>query len=313
MMKNPLEMRRTDITKKPLYRRLYEYRYMYLMLIPALTVMFIFCYGPMYGIQIAFKDFKPRAGILGSEWLGFNYFARMFREYTFTSVLINSITISLAKLIVCFPAGVIFALLLNEITNARFKKFAQTVSYIPHFISWVVAGSIIKSIFSLSGPFNQLLSVFGYGSEMWMSKSNAFIPILLFSDIWKNMGWGSIVYLAAIAGIPSDQYESAEIDGANRLQRIWYITLPSIIPLVMTMFILRIGGIMNAGFDQIFNLYSAAVYDVADIIDTYSYRVGLLDHSFSYSSAIGLFKNVVGFILMMLVNSLSRSRNKGAV
>lgn len=310
MMSNPLEMRRTDATRKPLRVRIHEYRYLYLMLIPAVAAMIIFCYAPMYGIQIAFKNYKPRSGIWGSQWVGFKYFLRMFREQTFMTVLRNTLVISGLRLVICFPAGVIFALMLNEIGNQRLKKVTQTISYIPHFVSWVVLGGIVKSLLSLNGPVNALVKLCGGTPAIWLTKSNYFIPIVLVTDIWKSMGWGSIVYLAAMAGIPMDQYESAEIDGASRFQRIWYITLPSILPVVMTMFILRIGNIMSAGFDQIFNLYSAAVYDVADIIDTYSYRVGLIDNNFSYSAAIGLFKNVLGFALMIAVNQLTKTTNK---
>lgn len=310
MMSNPLEMRRTDATRKPLRVRIHEYRYLYLMLIPAVAAMIIFCYAPMYGIQIAFKNYKPRSGIWGSQWVGFKYFLRMFREQTFMTVLRNTLVISGLRLVICFPAGVIFALMLNEIGNQRLKKVAQTISYMPHFVSWVVLGGIVKSLLSLNGPVNVLVKLCGGTPAIWLTKSNYFIPIVLVTDIWKSMGWGSIVYLAAMAGIPMDQYESAEIDGASRFQRIWYITLPSILPVVMTMFILRIGNIMSAGFDQIFNLYSAAVYDVADIIDTYSYRVGLIDNNFSYSAAIGLFKNVLGFALMIAVNQLTKTTNK---
>lgn len=310
MMSNPLEMRRTDATRKPLRVRIHEYRYLYLMLIPAVAAMIIFCYAPMYGIQIAFKNYKPRSGIWGSQWVGFKYFLRMFREQTFMTVLRNTLVISGLRLVICFPAGVIFALMLNEIGNQRLKKVAQTISYMPHFVSWVVLGGIVKSLLSLNGPVNALVKLCGGTPAIWLTKSNYFIPIVLVTDIWKSMGWGSIVYLAAMAGIPMDQYESAEIDGASRFQRIWYITLPSILPVVMTMFILRIGNIMSAGFDQIFNLYSAAVYDVADIIDTYSYRVGLIDNNFSYSAAIGLFKNVLGFALMIAVNQLTKTTNK---
>lgn len=310
MMSNPLEMRRTDVTRKPLRVRIHEYRYLYLMLIPAVAAMIIFCYAPMYGIQIAFKNYKPRSGIWGSQWVGFKYFLRMFREQTFMTVLRNTLVISGLRLVICFPAGVIFALMLNEIGNQRLKKVAQTISYMPHFVSWVVLGGIVKSLLSLNGPVNALVKLCGGTPAIWLTKSNYFIPIVLVTDIWKSMGWGSIVYLAAMAGIPMDQYESAEIDGASRFQRIWYITLPSILPVVMTMFILRIGNIMSAGFDQIFNLYSAAVYDVADIIDTYSYRVGLIDNNFSYSAAIGLFKNVLGFALMIAVNQLTKTTNK---
>ena len=310
MMSNPLEMRRTDATRKPLRVRIHEYRYLYLMLIPAVAAMIIFCYAPMYGIQIAFKNYKPRSGIWGSQWVGFKYFLRMFREQTFMTVLRNTLVISGLRLVICFPAGVIFALMLNEIGNQRLKKVAQTISYMPHFVSWVVLGGIVKSLLSLNGPVNALVKLCGGTPAIWLTKSNYFIPVVLVTDIWKSMGWGSIVYLAAMAGIPMDQYESAEIDGASRFQRIWYITLPSILPVVMTMFILRIGNIMSAGFDQIFNLYSAAVYDVADIIDTYSYRVGLIDNNFSYSAAIGLFKNVLGFALMIAVNQLTKTTNK---
>ena len=310
MMSNPLEMRRTDATRKPLRVRIHEYRYLYLMLIPAVAAMIIFCYAPMYGIQIAFKNYKPRSGIWGSQWVGFKYFLRMFREQTFMTVLRNTLVISGLRQVICFPAGVIFALMLNEIGNQRLKKVAQTISYMPHFVSWVVLGGIVKSLLSLNGPVNALVKLCGGTPAIWLTKSNYFIPIVLVTDIWKSMGWGSIVYLAAMAGIPMDQYESAEIDGASRFQRIWYITLPSILPVVMTMFILRIGNIMSAGFDQIFNLYSAAVYDVADIIDTYSYRVGLIDNNFSYTAAIGLFKNVLGFALMIAVNQLTKTTNK---
>ena len=310
MMSNPLEMRRTDATRKPLRVRIHESRDLYLMLIPAVAAMIIFCYAPMYGIQIAFKNYKPRSGIWGSQWVGFKYFLRMFREQTFMTVLRNTLVISGLRLVICFPAGVIFALMLNEIGNQRLKKVAQTISYMPHFVSWVVLGGIVKSLLSLNGPVNALVKLCGGTPAIWLTKSNYFIPIVLVTDIWKSMGWGSIVYLAAMAGIPMDQYESAEIDGASRFQRIWYITLPSILPVVMTMFILRIGNIMSAGFDQIFNLYSAAVYDVADIIDTYSYRVGLIDNNFSYSAAIGLFKNVLGFALMIAVNQLTKTTNK---
>ncbi|MBS5585415.1 MAG: sugar ABC transporter permease [Clostridiales bacterium] len=312
-MKNPFEAHRRELTRKSLGQRVWEYRYLYLMLLPAIAAMLFFHYVPMYGIQIAFKDFKPRQGIWGSDWVGIKYFMRMFREYTFLSVLRNTLLISFLKLAICFPAGVVFALLLNEIGNLRLKKAAQTISYLPHFISWVVLGGIVKTLFSLNGPVNALVALFGGEKTMYLTKSGYFIPILILTEIWKTMGWGSIVYLAAIAGVPAELYESAQMDGASRLQRMRYITFPSILPVVVTLFILRVGNIMNAGFDQIFNLYSPIVYDVADIIDTYSYRVGLLDNDFSYSTAIGLFKNVIGVALMLSVNQLSRRINRSGV
>ena len=313
MMTNPLSMRRAEKTKKPLLKRMYEYRHMYLMLLPAIAAMLLFNYGPLYGIQIAFKNFKPRLGIIGSPWVGLKYFERMFREASFLEVFVNTLTISGLKLAFCFPAGVCYALLLNEIRQVRLKKAAQTISYLPHFISWVVAGGLISSMFSLNGPVNALIKALGGKPEIWLSKQGPFLIIVLLTDIWKNMGWGSIIYLAAIAGIPGEQYEAADIDGASRFQQAKYITLPSILPVVLTMFILRVGGIMNAGFDQIFNLYSPIVYDVADIIDTFSYRVGLIDRNFSYSTAIGLFKNVLGFVLMLSVNQLTKLSKKSSI
>lgn len=310
MMRNPLEMQQAEKSKRSLSLRMWQCRYLYMMLIPAIAAMMLFNYAPLYGIMIAFKKYKPLKGIMGSNWVGFEYFIRMFKEYTFLTVLRNTLWISFLKLIICFPAGVIFALLLNEISVLRFKKTVQTISYVPHFISWVVIAGIIRSFLSLDGPLNQLINALGGEKVMFLSKSNYFIPILILSSLWQNMGWGSIVYLAAIAGIPAELYESAQIDGATRIQRIRYITFPCITPVVLVMFIMRVGHIMNAGFDQVFNLYSPIVYDVADIIDTYAYRVGLLNQNFSYSTAIGLFKNVVGVLLMLLVNYLTGKTNQ---
>ena len=291
-----------------LHKRMWRYRLMYLMLLPAMAAMILFHYVPLYGIQIAFKKFVSVQGIWGSQWVGLRYFIRMFKEYTFLNVLKNTLWISFLKLFISFPCGVLFALILNEITHIRFKKAMQTVSYLPHFISWVVIAGIIRNILSMNGPINQFLVLLGKEKIYFLTKSNAFIPIIIISDIWQSMGWASVVYIAAIAGIPLELYESAQIDGANRLQRIVYITLPSIIPVIMLMFVLRTGRIMNAGFDQIFNLYTPIVYDVADIIDTYVYRVGLIDLDFSYSTSIGLFKNAVGVVLMLTVNMITQRK-----
>jgi len=305
---NNISARSNAKQKQSLGKRIWRYRYMYLMLLPALTAMIIFHYVPLYGIQIAFKKFNAVAGIWGSKWIGLKNFQRMFNENTFLNVLRNTLWISGLKLFISFPCGVIFALLLNEIGNLRLKKVFQTVSYLPHFISWVVIAGIMRSVLSLNGPINQLIELFGGEKVYFLTKSSYFVPILIVSDIWKGMGWGSIVYLAAIAGIPVELYESAKIDGASRLQCMFYITLPSIMYVVAIMFVLRTGNVLNAGFDQIFNLYSPIVYDVADIIDTYVYRVGLINIDFSYSTAIGLFKNVVGFTLLLVVNRVSRNK-----
>ena len=285
-------------------KRMWKYRNMYIMLLPALAAMILFKYVPLYGIQIAFKKFVSVKGIWGSEWVGLKYFLRMFREYTFLRVLRNTLWISFLKLFISYPFGVIFALLINEIYHLRFKKIIQTISYLPHFISWVIIAGIMKNLLSLNGPVNHIIETLGGEKIYFLTKSEAFVPIILVSDIWQTMGWSSIIFLAAIAGISPELYEVAQIDGANRIKCMRYITLPSIMPVVTIMFILRIGRILNAGFDQIFNLYSPIVYDVADIIDTYVYRVGLVDIDFSYSTAIGLFKNVVGVILMLTVNAV---------
>lgn len=287
-------------------KRLYRYRYLYLVSLSALAFMIIFHYVPLYGIQIAFRKFRAVDGIWGSQWVGLTYFTRMFREETFLQVFRNTLIISGLKMFISFPSGVLFALILNEVRNTKVKRTVQTISYMPHFLSWVVIAGVIKSILSLNGPINILLDTLGLDKVMFLTKSSFFRPTVIITDIWKNMGWSSIVYLAAITGIPREQYESSQIDGASRIQQMLYITLPSILPMVSVMFLMRIGRIVNAGFDQIFNLYNPLVYDVGDILDTYVYRVGLKDMNFSYSTAIGLFKNVLGVILLLIMNNVTK-------
>ena len=307
MMKNPFEAHRRELTRKSLGQRVWEYRYLYLMLLPAIAAMLFFHYVPMYGIQIAFKDFKPRQGIWGSDWVGIKYFMRMFREYTFLSVLRNTLLISFLKLAICFPAGVVFALLLNEIGNLRLKKAAQTISYLPHFISWVVLGGIVKTLFSLNGPVNALVALFGGEKTMYLTKSGYFIPILILTEIWKTMGWGSIVYLAAIAGVPAELYESAQMDGASRLQKIWHITLPGIKTTIVILLIMATGGILSNDYQKILLMYSSRIYSTADVISTYIYRQGIEVgglSGFSYSTAVGLISNVVSLIFLLGTNAV---------
>ena len=306
MMTNPLSMRRTEKTKKPLLKRIYEYRRMYLMLLPAIAAMILFHYGPMYGIQIAFKNYKPRLGIIDSPWVGFKYFERMFREASFMEVFINTLTISGLKLVFCFPAGVLYALLLNEIRRVRMKKAAQTISYLPHFISWVVAGGLISSMFSLHGPVNALIKALGGKPEIWLSKQGPFLVIVLLSDIWKNMGWGSIIYMAAIAGIDQSLYEAASIDGATRFQKMRFITFPMLLPTVITMLLLQIGSFMELGFEHVFSLLTPMTYSTGDIFDTYVYRVGILQAQYSITTAVGLFQSVIGLVMVALFNYLSK-------
>jgi putative aldouronate transport system permease protein len=295
-----------------LLARINRYKWVYLLFLPAFVFTFIFNYLPVYGIQIAFREFRFSEGIWGSKFVGLKQFALMFREYSFLLIFRNTLIISFLKVIIVFPAGIVFALFLNEISAKYPKKIIQTISYLPHFLSWIVLTGIIKELLSLEGPVNTIGQMFGMEPRLFLIQASAFVPILIISDLWQSIGWGSIIYLAAITGIPKELYDSAELDGASQFRKMRSITIPSILPVILIMFILRLGGIMNAGFDQIFNLYSPIVYEVADIIDTYVYRYGLMNANFSYSAAVGLFKNLIGVILVVMTNTLSR-KIEGAI
>ena len=294
-----------------LLKRMYKQRMRYLLILPFLTFMAVFNYAPMYGIVLAFKDYKIRKGIIGSPWAGLKYFEQLFTALSFREVLGNTIILSLMKLFLYFPMPIILALFINEIRNERLKKSFQTVSYLPHFISWVIAASFVTDVLALNGPVNQIIKALGGTPIYFMADSEYFRWVLLISHIWKNCGWGAIVYIAAIAGIDQEMYEAAEIDGAKKLQKIWYITLPSIRTTIITLFILDLGKVMSAGFDQVYNLYSPAVYGVADILDTYTYRQGIEKQNYSYATAAGLFKNVVGFVLVILSNMFVKKVSDG--
>ena len=289
-----------------------RYRYLYLLLLPVLAYFIVFRYLPMFGIIIAFKDYRFGDGIMGSKWAGFTHFRDMFGGLTFWNVFRNTIVISLGKLATSFPAPILFAVLLNEIRAPRYKRVQQTISYLPHFVSWVVAAGIVREFLAVRGPINSLFAVLGREPIIFLSEPSMFVPILLISEVWKSIGWDSIVYLAAITSIDPQLYEAAEIDGAGRISRIRHITLPSLMPVIAILFLLRIGNILDAGFDQIFNLYNPLVYNVGDIIDTYTYRVGLLQLDFSYAAAVGIFKNVLGLIALLIVNqTVNRVREYG--
>ena len=290
--------------RQGLLRRIYKMRAYYLLLLPFLACIILFKYVPMYGITLAFKDFKIRRGIVGSPWAGLKYFRQLFEAYSFFEVLRNTIIISLEKLIFCFPIPIVLAIFINEIRNDRVKKTFQTVSYLPHFISWIIAASFVEDIFALNGPINSIIRLLGGESVYFMADTRYFRGLLIITNIWKTCGWSSIVYIAAITGIDPQLYEAAEIDGAKKLQSIWHVTLPGIRSTIITLFILEVGKIMSAGFDQIYNLYSPVVYSVADVLDTYTYRQGIVNNNYSYATAAGLFQNVVGFIMVILSNLL---------
>ena len=280
-----------------------------LMLLPVIVYFIIFKYIPMGGIVIAFKDFKLGLGVSGSEWVGLANFVDAFRTRFFIRAIRNTLIISVLKLCVGFPAPIILALLLNEVRHNGYKRVVQTISYLPHFLSWIIMAGILSQLLSPNnGAVNALLKSLGRKDPVpFLLDNTYFRGTVVISDVWKGVGWGSILYLAAISSIDPTLYEAAICDGATRPQRIRYITIPCIMPTITIMLILSLGGILDAGFDQLLNLYSSAVYETGDIIDTYVYRVGLVDWNYKLSTAIGLFKNVIGFMLVAGTNSVAKA------
>ncbi|MGO4731139.1 ABC transporter permease [Paenibacillus sp. 2KB_22] len=295
-----------------------EYRknkYLFFLLIPILIWYGIFHYGPLYGIQLAFKDFSPVKGIWGSPWVGLEYFKFLFfQSPDFLRIFRNTVLISFYNIIFGFPAPIILALLLNEIRYGMFKKIAQSITYIPHFFSWVVLSGIVIFMLSPSeGPVNYLLQLINVEPIYFLADPDYFRPTLVVTSIWKEIGWGTIIYLAALSGVDQTLYEAAKIDGANRLKQTLHITIPAILPVVTIMFILSLGNILNAGFDQIFNLYNPSVYEVGDIIDTYVYRAGIQNFQFGLTTAVGLFKNIIGITLVLSTNYIVKKLGQEGV
>ena len=280
-----------------------------LMFLPVVVYFVIFKYLPMGGIVIAFKNYKISQGIFGSAWCGLDNFTKAFATSTFSRSVRNTLTISGLKLLFGFPMPIILALMLNEVSHPRFKKTVQTISYLPHFLSWVVLAGMFQQLLSPNnGAVNALLrDVFGVEKSLYFLGDNRYFRgTLIVTDIWKNVGWSSILYLATITGIDPELYEAATVDGATRWQCTRYITIPSLVSTIVVMLILNVGSIMDAGFDQIFNLYNSAVYQTGDIIDTYVYRYGLGDMKYSLATAVGLFKNVIAFVLVLGTNLIAR-------
>lgn len=293
--------------QKRLWREILKNRYIYLILLPGMAYYLIFAYGPMYGLTIAFKDFQIRAGILGSPWNGIDNFVRIFRDNEFYLALKNTLIISFSRILFQFPVPIILALLLNELNKGPFKKTLQTVLTFPNFLSWVVVSSILINLLSNGGAVNNLLAMMGFARKDFLADVRIFRPLLYLSEIWKSAGWGSIIYLAAISAISPELYEAATIDGAGKFQKMIAITWPSIRPTAVVMLILAVGGVMNAGFDQIFNLQNPAVRPVSDILDTYIYRITFgTGTDFGFSTGVGLFKSVINFILLFSFDKISR-------
>ena len=272
---------------------------LHLMILPGLLFILIFKYMPLGGITIAFKEFLPGKGIWGSPWVGLENFEYMLALPDTKRVMWNTLLKKKKKILINFPVPIIISILLNEVKNHRFKRSVQTIIYLPYFISWVILAGIIQDLFAKEGLINQFLGIFGAEPVFFLGNKYAFLGVLIGTDVWKNFGYNTVVYLAAITGIDETLYEAAKIDGANRFQQIWNVTLPGIAPIVVLMMILNLGNVLNAGFEQIFNLYNPLVYETADIIDTFVYRISLVEANYSLGTAVGLLKSVVSFILIV--------------
>jgi putative aldouronate transport system permease protein len=277
------------------------------MLLPGLLYFVIFRYGPLWYAQIAFRDFRPLLGITGSPWVGLKHFVAFFNSYYFSQIIGNTLLISVLKLVFGIPPAIILAIALNETHYARLGRLVQTVSYLPHFLSWIVMFGVLLAMMSPNeGLINQASAALGGPRVAFLTTPSVFRAVIVGSDIWKETGWGAILYLAALIAIDPTLYEAASVDGATRLRRIWHISLPGILPVIVLVTLLRLGSILDAGFGQIFVLYSLPVYSVSDIVDTWVYRQGILQFQFSLAAAVGLFKGVIGLLLIVTANRLAR-------
>jgi len=281
-------------------------KFIYLMLLPVLAYYIIFHYIPMYGAQIAFRDFVPARGIWGSEWIGFENFQDFFGGIFFWRLMRNTLAINILDVLFGFPAPILLALLLNELTSDRFKRVVQTITYMPHFISLVVVVGMLIDFLARDGLVNYMLAWFDVTPVAYLQRPDLYWFIYVGSGIWQSIGWGSIIYLAAITTIDPTLYEAAKVDGASRMRQIWHITLPGIRPTIILLLILRIGMLMNVGYEKTILLYNPLTYQTADVISTYVYRKGILDANFGFSSAVGLFNSAINFALLIIANRLSR-------
>jgi putative aldouronate transport system permease protein len=304
-------MNTTTTATKPgsMTRKVWRYRNYYLMALPGVVWYLIYKYIPMYGVTIAFKDFNIMGGIIFSPWADpwYKHFEFFFQSPYFSQLLVNTSLISVYKLVFGMAPAIMLAILLNECRIRWFRRLVQTLSYMPHFLSWVIIYGILLAFLSEGdGLFNRWLSELGVGSVSFLTSTELFRSVLIGSEVWKDLGWESIIYLAAMAIIDPSLYEAARVDGANRLRMIWHVTLPGIRPVIIMLLILKLGHIMDAGFEQIYILYNITVYEVADILDTWVFRTGLEQLNFSLASAVGLFKSLIGMVLVVLSNQLAK-------
>lgn len=276
------------------------------MLLPGMIVLAIFVFLPLIGSVMAFQNYVPAKGILGSNFVGFENFKMIFTFPDSVQVFINTLVIALGKLVWNGIIPVIFAILLNEMSGKIWKRTFQTVVYLPHFLSWVVLATVVTNIFSLEGPINGMLGMFGVEPIQFLADNHWFRHVIIGTDVWKEFGYNSVIYLAALLGIDPGLYEAASIDGASRIKQIFKITLPCLLPTIVLMTALNLGNILNAGFDQVFNLYNPVVYETGDIIDTYVYRIGLVERQYSIGTAVGLFKSIISFLLILGANKMAK-------
>ncbi|WP_102410187.1 ABC transporter permease subunit [Beduinella massiliensis] len=290
-----------------LRRSAHKYWDLYLLLIPVLVYFIVFKYLPMYGLQISFRNYQPRKGFLGSEWVGLKHFARFFSSYNCFQIIGNTVILSLLNLLFCFPLPILLALLLNEMRNGAYKKVVQTATYAPHFLSTVVVVGMLTAFCSPStGIVNTILRAFGRQPIYFMAKGEWFRPLYIISEVWTSMGWDSIIFLSALAGVDVQMYEAARIDGASRVKQLLYITLPSIVPTIAVMLILNCGRVMNIGFEKVFLMQTDLNLSVSEVISTFVYRQGIADTQTSYATAVGLMNSGVNFLLVILVNEISK-------
>lgn len=291
-------------------KKMRQMRLLYLFLLVPVIFVLVFYYAPMYGVLISFKDYRISDGIMGSPWNDFKHFKMLFKDILFQRAFWNTLKISFFRILICFPAPILFAVLLNEIRTPKVKRFVQTVSYLPHFMSWVIISGFVYQMLSPQvGILNIVLQRLGIDPVFFMSKPQMFVPILLISMLWQNVGWASIIYLASMLSVSPELYEAADLDGANRFQKAWNITIPAILPIITIQLILEIGNVMKGNFDPIFNLYNGMTMQTADVIDTFVFRQGIMGAKYDYAAAVGLFQNVIGFSLVLFVNKIVKKYN----
>ena len=285
-------------------------KYLYIMILPVIAFYLVFCYAPMYGVIIAFKDFAPMKGIMGSRWVGLLYFRQFFTSIYAWRTIRNTLLLSIYSLLWGFPAPILLALLLNEVKHIAFKKVVQTVTYLPHFISLIVACGLIVNFTQQQGLINNLITMLGGQRVLFLQKPEWFRTIYIGSGIWQEIGWGSIIYLAALGGIDTELYEAAAMDGAGRWKQMLHVTLPGIMPTIVILLIMNIGHLMSVGYEKVILLYNPLTYTTADIISSFVYRMGLQNFNYGYATAVGLFNSVVNLVLLVAANFISRKVNE---